>query len=141
MKYQKFGSVYAVRIDRGEEVMASLLELEEKEKIRAAIVEGLGAADHVTFGVYDVERRQFDATQKDEPLEITSITGSMTRQDGKPYLHLHITVADRSGNAFGGHLNEARISGTCELFVTVLDGEIGRRKDDFSGTGLNVFDF
>ena len=34
MEYRKFDHTYVVRIDRGEEVMAQLFKLMEKEKIR-----------------------------------------------------------------------------------------------------------
>ena len=130
MEYRKYGNIYALRVDRGGEVMQALTELAERENIRAAKIEGLGAADYLSVGLYDVEK----------PLEITSLIGSMTRMDKKPYLHVHINAADADNRAIGGHLNAVRISGTAELFVTVLDGEIGRKKDP-AGTGLNIFDF
>ena len=34
MEYRKMGNVYAVRIDRGEEVLACLSELAEKERLK-----------------------------------------------------------------------------------------------------------
>lgn len=43
MEYRRFGDVYYVRIDRGEEVAASLLELAQKEEIALGSVSGLGA--------------------------------------------------------------------------------------------------
>ena len=61
--------------------------------------------------------------------------------DGKPYLHVHITVADVDGHSFGGHLKSVRIGGTAEIFLTVIDGHVGRKKDEITGTGLNLFDF
>lgn len=141
MEYRKMGNVYAVRIDRGEEVLACLSELAEKEKIETALVEGIGAADLVEMGLYDVKAQKYMSGVKEEPLEITSLLGNITRSEGRPYLHLHITVADQDHHTFGGHLNRARIGGTCELFVTVYDGAIGRKKDTETGTGLNLFAF
>jgi predicted DNA-binding protein with PD1-like motif len=38
----------------------------------------------------------------------------------------------------GGHLNEARVSGTAEILIHTAPGSIGRRGDP--ATGLNVFD-
>ena len=39
----------------------------------------------------------------------------------------------------GGHLNEARVSATCEVVVRVINGEVGRQ---FSNEiGLNLFKF
>lgn len=141
MEYIRYGNTYVVRMDRGEEVMAKLTELAEKEQIRLAHLYGLGASDHLTMGCYDVAQQKYHVKDLDGAFEITNLTGNMTRKDGKPYLHVHITVADESQNAFGGHLNACVISGTCELFVTVLDGNVGRKSDDIGHTGLNIFDF
>ena len=43
------------------------------------------------------------------------------------------------GEVFGGHLNEAYISATCEMVVTVVDGTVDRFHD--GQTGLNLFRF
>ena len=139
MEYRKFGKRYVVRIDRGEEVIAKLKELCEKEEISLASIEGLGAADHVVVGLYNVEKKEYKQRVFDEEMEITSIIGNITLQGKKVYQHIHITVCNADLQAFGGHLNECRISGTCELFLTVLDGQVGRKYDDV--TGLNLFDF
>ena len=139
MEYRKYGKRYVIRIDRGEEVTAKLQELCEKEDIRLASIEGLGAADHVVVGLYNVEKKEYKQRVFDEEMEITSIIGNITLQGKKVYQHIHITVCNADLQAFGGHLTECRISGTCELFLTVLDGQVGRKYDDV--TGLNLFDF
>lgn len=48
-------------------------------------------------------------------------------------------AADQEGHAFGGHLNEAVISATCELVVTCLPGETNRVFSD--EVGLNLISF
>ena len=139
MEYKKIGKQYVVRIDRGEEVISKLLEMCEKEGIGLASIEGLGAADHVVLGLYDVDKKEFKKRTFDEALEVSSVNGSITMQGDKVYQHIHMTVCNADLQAFGGHLVECRISGTCELFLTVLDGYVGRKHDDV--TGLNLFDF
>ena len=64
----------------------------------------------------------------------------MTRQEGKPYLHLHITIGNpTTGEVHAGHLSACTISATLELFLQVWDGEIDRK---FSDTvGLNLLEF
>ena len=68
-------------------------------------------------------------------LEMTALCGSVSQQNGQPYLHLHITLADGHANAFGGHLKSAVVGATAELFLTVLPGTIDRTFDE--NTGLN----
>jgi len=68
--------------------------------------------------------------------EITNLTGNITTKDGEVYLHLHITLGDEEYKAYGGHLNECWISGTCELVIDIVEGEIGRAFDEYSGLNL-----
>ena len=139
MEYKRFGDHYLVRIDRGEEVMESLLEFCRAEKILLGSVSGLGAADYAKIGIYRVSDRKFEGKEYYGEQEVASIVGSITQKDGEPYLHLHANLCDDSMNIHGGHLTACRISGTCELTVTVMEGHVGRRYDDV--TGLNIFDF
>ena len=55
------------------------------------------------------------------------------------YTHFHISVADESGNVYGGHLTEAVISGTGELVLTEIEGTVDRKFDE--EIGLNLFEF
>ena len=140
MEYRKFDNTFVVRINRGEEVIAKLTELCKKEGIKAASVEAIGAADHVVIGLYDVEKREYHKHIVDEPMEITSLLGNVTTKNGETYIHLHINVCREDMTVLGGHLNECRISATCEMFVKTVDGVIERRVDE-KETGLNLFEF
>ena len=139
MEYLKTDNTYILRLDPGEEIMASLRSLCEKEDIALAKIEGLGAADHAVIGLFDVNTKEFHKKSFDIPLEISSIIGNVTRQEEEVYLHVHINVCDSDLNAYGGHLVECRISATAEIFITVLSGHVDRRFDE--KIGLNVFDF
>ena len=59
--------------------------------------------------------------------------------DGQVYCHLHMSAGDGQGRVVGGHLNQARISATGELVLTVLPGEVDRRFSE--EIGLNLFHF
>ena len=139
MEYRRVNDTYILRLDPGEEIMASLASLCEREEIVLAKIEGLGAADHAVVGLFDVGSKEFHKRSFDVPLELSSIIGNVTRQDGKVYLHVHVNLCDSDLNAYGGHLVECRISATAEIFITVLDGRVNRRFDDV--IGLNLFDF
>lgn len=139
MQYRVFGDTYVVRLQKGEEVLACLRELCEKESISLGTVSAIGAVNHVVVGVYRVDEQKYVANTFDGVMELTSLMGNITEKDGEPYLHLHATFGDLTGKVIGGHLNEAVVSATCELFVRKVEGHVGRRLDP--ETGLNIFDF
>ena len=139
MEFHRFNDTYVVRMDRGEEVMSTLAGLCEKEGIRLASVEAIGAVDRAVVGLYDVGEKVYHRKEFNEPMEIASLLGTVTEKDGKPYLHLHATLCDADMQTHGGHVNELRISATCEMVLRLIPGAVGRRLDDV--TGLNVFQF
>ena len=149
MEYRRFGNKIVVRIDKGEEICAKLLELAEREDIRLAGVYGLGASNDVTLGVFNPRLKQYKSVRYTTDYEIASLTGNLSRQDGKPYLHLHAVIGNPTeqqdmhdfptGVTYSGHLNAAVVSATCELVIDVIDGEVGRRFSD--ETGLNLYEF
>ena len=104
-----------------------------------ASVQALGAVNEFTVGVYDTETKVYASNQFQGAYEIVSLTGTIDRMDGAFYTHLHMAAGDREGKVFGGHLNRAVISATCEMVVTVLDGTIDRAFDP--EIGLNLIRF
>ena len=53
-----------------------------------------------------------------------------------PFPHIHISVADDTCKAFGGHLNEATISATFEGVMQIIDHEIHREFNEDLGLAL-----
>ncbi len=139
MEYKRFGDTIFARLDRGEEILEQLKILALQENIKLASVRGLGAVDEFTVGVFKTDRKQYDANSFTGYFEIVSLTGTITTMDGEYYAHLHMSAGNEKGEVFGGHLNRAMISATCELVIQVVDGTVERRFDP--EIGLNVFKF
>lgn len=138
MYYRRNGDTISVRLSIGEDIVTSLLELGEKENIGFAQVNGIGAVSRATVGFYNLDKGEYMPKTFDEPMEIVSLLGNMTRKDGKPYLHLHASFSGEDCNVVGGHLTEAIIGVTAEIFVNIIDGEMNRRVHPV--TGINIFD-
>ena len=139
MEYKRFGDTIFARLDRGEEILEQLKILALQENIKLASVRGLGAVDEFTVGVFKTDRKQYDANSFTGYFEIVSLTGTITTMDGEYSAHLHMSAGNEKGEVFGGHLNRAMISATCELVIQVVDGTVERRFDP--EIGLNVFKF
>ncbi|HOS69432.1 MAG TPA: DNA-binding protein [Bacillota bacterium] len=137
MKHKKIGSKYFLRIDKGEEVVASLHKFCMDNGLKLGSVIGIGAANRITIGVFNTITKEYHNQELTGEYEITNLTGNITQKDGEVYPHLHITFGDEEYNAHGGHLNQCWVSGTCELIIDAVDGEIGRVFDDYCG--LNIW--
>lgn len=137
MKYRRFDNTIVVRIDRGEEILEAVAELAERESIRLASISALGAVNEFTVGVFNTSEKKYYANEFSGAFEIVSLTGTINTMDGEFYCHLHMSAGNDKGEVFGGHLNRAVISATCEMIVTVIDGEVDRYHDD--DVGLNLF--
>ncbi len=139
MDYRRFNDTIVLRIDRGEEIIEKVREVAEKEHIRLASIEALGATDDFTVGVYDVDAKRYDSKTFTGPHEIVSLVGTVTEKDGAFYQHLHLSAGNANCEVFGGHLNRAVVSATCEMVIRVIDGTIDRRTDPEIGINLLRF--
>lgn len=137
MKYKRFDKTIVVRIDRGEEILDKIRELAIAENIKLASVTALGATNDFTVGVFNTAEKKYYANEFKGAFEIVSLTGTINTKDGQFYTHIHMSAGNDKGEVFGGHLNRAMVSATCEMTVTVIDGEVDRYRDD--DVGLNLF--
>ena len=139
MDYRRFRDTLIVRIDRGEEILAQMQAACERERVTLASVSALGAIDDLTVGLFDVETRRYLSNHFTGAFEIVSLTGTVTTKDGAFYPHIHISVGDREGRVFGGHLNRAVVSATCEMVIRCLNGTVEREFDETVGLNLMKF--
>ncbi len=139
MDYRRFNDTVLLRIDRGEEIIETVRKVAEQEHIRLASVEALGATDNFTVGVYDVDTKRYDSKTFTGPHEIVSLTGTITEMDGAFYQHLHLSAGNKNCEVFGGHLNRAVVSATCEMVIRVINGAVDRKRDP--GIGINLLRF
>ena len=139
MDYRRFGKTIIARMDRGEEVLTQLKNIALKEDIKLASVRALGATDDFTVGVFKVDEKKYYANHFTGDFEIVSLTGTISTMNGEYYAHLHMSAGDEQGHVFGGHLNEAIISATCEMVIEIIDGQVDRLRDE--SVGLNLFHF
>lgn len=130
MKYKRKNNTVIIRLEVGDEIVSSLLEVAENEKIGFAGVYGLGATDRFSVGVFDLCKKTYDRFDFSGSFEITGLSGNITVMDGRPYQHIHITCAGPGGNVVGGHLLECRISLTAEIILHTEEISVVRKFDE-----------
>jgi len=136
MKFQPTHQGYLVVLVVGEEVITSLTQFAEQQKIRSGSFSGIGAVEKTTLAYYDLDLKKYLTREFPERMELVSLQGNYAYLNGKPFVHCHVVISGRDYVSYAGHLMKAIISGTGEIFVTVNVNEIDRGPDAL--TGLNL---
>ncbi len=139
MDYKRFGQTIIARLDKGEEILEQLQVISQKENIKLASVSALGATNDIKVGVLNTAEKQYHAKHFTGDMEIVSLTGTVSTMNDEYYAHIHMSAGDTDGHVVGGHLNQAIISATCEMVITVIDGKVDREFNE--EVGLNTFKF
>ena len=125
---------YIIRINRGEEIIASLTQFCRDNQLFSGSLQGIGAAGEIDLAHYSVETKQYSKQTFTGEHEITSLIGIIT--DKK--IHIHATIANNQFQTHAGHLSRMVISGACEIHLIAGGESVGRLPDD--ETGLELLD-
>ena len=130
-------ATHALVFEPDDEVMATLSAFAEERGIRGAHFTALGAFRSATLAYFDWETKEYEEIAVDEQVEVTAMVGNIGRkEDGSVAVHAHCVLGRRDGSAVTGHLMEATVRPTLELFLSVGTNELTRRPDEESGLDL-----
>ena len=131
---------FVLSLDNHVDLAPALIAFCADNNIYAGYITGLGAVSSVTLRFLDPVTLKYVDRCFEEQMEITNLTGNISSKDGRPYLHLHITLGRSDYSCIGGHLLTGTINGACELVVEAYENTtIGRYTDP--ETGLNLYKF
>jgi len=139
MKFIHDGYNYIVRLEKGEELIATLIKLVEDKNIPTCWISGLGASSKTVLGFYDIDKKEYQWQTFDKPMEILALSGNISWLDGKPNLHVHGSFSKEDFSSLGGHVKSLIVNGTCEIFLHKWDSDKLNRRHD-SKVGLNLLD-
>lgn len=130
---------HAIRIPAGADLVTSLEDAAEKAmKVggtqSAFVMSAVGSLQEVSLRMANAskegEKLTNEIKQWKERFEIVSLVGTFSK-DGK---HLHMSISNKDGEAFGGHVISGRIFTTLELVLgTIQDVAFSREIDDATG--------
>ncbi len=127
-------SAYVLRFDMGEELITGLKEFCQQYQITGAWISGLGSSDHVVLAYYNLHTKVYEDHVISERLEVTALTGNVSRMKSDTVIHLHGVLGGQDLVAKTGHIKKLIVSATCEILLTLLPG--GLKKDLASPVGL-----
>jgi hypothetical protein len=94
-----------VTLEPGDEVMEGLSSFAVRESIDVASFTAIGGLEAASLGFYNVQTKGFDDVKLDpEQVEVLSLMGEITFDEGNPWVHAHVVVGRRNGTTSGGHL-------------------------------------
>jgi predicted DNA-binding protein with PD1-like motif len=124
-----------LRFDPGEEAVEGLKAWAGEDDGRSGVLSGLGACRAVALAFYDLAGKKYLEKEFQEDLEVASLSGNLSRLEGKPALHLHGVFCRPDQTCIGGHVVRLAVSATLELILAKTP-PIKREFD--AATGLNL---
>ena len=127
---------FAVVFDKGDEIIWTFRRFVTEQQLLASHFTAIGALSNVVLGFFDPIRKQFMRIPIHEQVEVLSLIGDVTIEQGTIEVHAHIVVGKRDGTAHGGHLLEGHVFPTLELILVESPRYLIRRRDFETGLAL-----
>lgn len=139
-KQQNLKRIFTLPLFHGDDLLDSISSFCQKKNIKTGLIMAIGALQKAKIGYYLQKEKKYKQLSINKPVEIISCLGNVSLKNNKPFVHLHVSLADAKGRAFGGHLNKGSLVFASECFVFELKGEKLERKFH-PLTGLSLWDF
>ena len=117
-----------VRLKDGQDFRKEVETLVRTQGIRAGVIlSAVGGIQKAVLRVPKLDTGEHPVQQLEGPFELVSCMGTLS-QDG---CHIHVSVSDRSGHCYGGHLKEGcPVFCTIELVLGIMDDVVYHRTMD-----------
>jgi predicted DNA-binding protein with PD1-like motif len=133
----KQGRIFLARLEHGADIISQITNLAEKNGVETGALSAIGALSRAKLAYYDQLSHEYGTFSLEEPVELASCSGNISMRDGRPFVHAHAVLSDRTGRTFGGHLTSGTIF-AAELYLEELSGLPLKRVPD-SVTGLKLW--
>jgi uncharacterized protein len=130
------GVTYAIVFDTGDEIISGLTTFAKEHRLEASDFTALGAFSSALLGFFEVEQKEYRKIPIEEQVEVLTLVGNITLDEGEPKVHAHVVLGCADGTTRGGHLLEARARPTLELILSESPVQLRRRFDAPSGLAL-----
>ena len=137
MLYTKKGTGFVLRLEEDDDILRTIREFADAQKIRAAFFEGIGSLYRAKLGHYDFkETKTYKYETFDEDLEILALSGNVSTMNHQALPHAHATLGRRDFTVIGGHLEDGSLANMVEVNLAKQPGKLEKAKD--SNVGLNL---
>jgi predicted DNA-binding protein with PD1-like motif len=127
---------FALVLGTGNEAMAAITSFARERQLRASQFTAIGAFSKVVVAYFDWETKEYRNSPIAQQVEVLSLVGDITLDDGKPKVHAHVVISKADATAHGGHFVEGLVRPTLEIVITETSAHLRRRFDPQSGLAL-----
>ncbi|MFD0750740.1 PPC domain-containing DNA-binding protein [Mucilaginibacter calamicampi] len=124
---------YVIALFRGDDILSGMSDFAEKEGIKFAQFNGVGAISSGRLGSYDRDKQMYHIYTVKQQAEIVSFTGNIATFNGKPVVHVHMSVSQSDFTVRAGHLFNGIVWPTLEIMVTAYPDGVYKKKEDDTG--------
>lgn len=126
---------FIIRLDKGEEILSSLISFCDQNEISGGWISGLGALSSATLANYDLSTKTYARKDFEGKFELLNLTGNIAKLDDKTVAHIHATISNENMEVYGGHLEKGTVAATCEILLNITH-TIKRKFDEEIGLNL-----
>jgi uncharacterized protein len=126
----KYKRTFIGSIPQGADLSESLNKIVIEEDIRIGKVKAIGAVTQAVIGYFNQSTKAYENIILSGGHEILSLIGNVSIKEKKLFVHAHITLGDKDGKTYGGHLMPGTKVFVCEVIIDEYSGEdLVREKD------------
>jgi uncharacterized protein len=126
MQSQRTRYGWALKIEPGEEIVATLAAFAAEHEVFAGAISAIGAVGTTELGFFVPSSRSYVRRTFEGDHEIAALTGNLSLLDGAPFPHCHVILAGEDFVAHGGHLFSGVVTVTCEVQILTDPGVLRR---------------
>ena len=127
---------FLVVLKTGDEAMAAIASFAAARQLRTSQFTAIGAFSRVVVAYFDWHTKEYRKTPINEQVEVLSLLGDITLENGKPKVHAHVVISKADATAHGGHFIEGHVRPTLEIVLTETPAHLQRRFDPETGLTL-----
>ena len=139
MDYRNFNNTIYIRMDRGDEIIGTIIDICKKEHISSAIFSGIGGCQKAEIQTFIPETGTFETQTIGGMLELVSLNGNIVTDENDGYFHhthaMFSYKVDGEHHTAAGHIKSITVLYTAEIELRpVIGGTIKRKFDPETGT-------
>jgi uncharacterized protein len=129
---------YMLRFETGEKLKESFSKFLTKEKITSATFHGFGGFSKAQVSYFDTDKKKYMSFKKQLKgmFEVFSINGNVSLINKEMMIHMHTSFSTGKKTIVGGHVTEAVVGPTIEIYLQKFNRPLIRKMNSTVGIPL-----